>query len=199
MSKPYKVKDKFFIKAKKEGYRARSAYKMKEIQDHFHLISKGDTVVDLGAAPGSFMQVLIRLVGKEGKVLGIDLKAIEPFDHPAAYFIQGNIQHVKALSPVLKDFGPVDCVTSDLAPYTSGVRDVDQARSIELTHDALNLTLACLRPGGHFVAKVFQGEDLAPLMKEVKQNFKKVKLFKPKACRDRSFETYIVAMDRKTT
>ncbi len=196
MPKPYQVQDVYFQKAKKEGYRARSVYKLKEIQNKFHLIKKGDTVIDLGAAPGSFMQAILEWVGLEGKCVGIDLEVMEPLDQRNAILLQGDIFDTESLLPFFKEAGfiPADVVTSDLAPRTSGIRDVDQARSAELTEQAFLLATQCLKPGGHFVGKIFEGEDFPFLVKKMKRHFKTVKTFKPTACRDRSFETYIIGM-----
>lgn len=196
VNKSYKVKDPYFLRAKKLGYRARSAFKLLDIQKKFRLILQGDSVIDLGAAPGSFMQVILELVGEQGKVLGVDLQAIEPLDRKNAFFIQGDIFHTEPLLKAMHSAGfeKVDVVTSDLAPKTSGVRDLDQGRSVELTEQAYLLSKKLLKNGGHFVGKVFMGEDLQNLLKEVKKDFKTVSLFKPPSCRDRSFETYIVAM-----
>lgn len=197
MTKPYKVKDKWFIKAKQQGYRARSAFKLIDIQSKYRLIKKGDTVLDLGAAPGSFMQAILKFIGDEGQVLGVDLQEIESFDTANAYTIQGDIFSEKTAQEIVEHFGEVNVVTSDLAPKTSGIRDVDQARSVELVEAALEISTKVLKAHGHFVAKVFEGEDFQYLLRQVKKKFKSVKCFKPPSCRDRSFETYIIAMDFK--
>ncbi len=196
MPKPYQVQDIYFHRAKKEGYRARSVYKLKEIQEKFHLIRKGDIVIDLGAAPGSFMQIILEWVGPQGRCIGIDLQEIESFDQQNAAVVQGDIFETETLLPLLrsKGFCPADVVTSDLAPKTSGIRDVDQARSAELTEQAFDWAKLCLKPGGHFVGKVFEGEDFPFLIKKMKRHFKTVKSYKPTACRDRSFETYLVGI-----
>lgn len=197
MPKPYQIQDPYFHRAKEEGYRARSAYKLKEIDLHFGLMKKGFKVLDLGAAPGSFMQVILEKVGPEGLVVGVDLQAIDSFDRPQAITMQGDIYEMEALIQVLRQqlhIESFDVVTSDLAPKTSGIRDLDQGLSAELTEQAFLIAKEVLKKGGSFVGKVFQGEDLAPLVAKVKKSFSNVKVFKPKACRDRSFETYIVAM-----
>lgn len=195
MTKAFIVRDKYFHKAKQEGYRARSAYKLQEIQRKFKLIKKGDRVVDLGAAPGSFMQVIVELVGDQGHVFGIDLQEIESFDEAHVHCLQADIFDKEAVMAALASAGftKVDVVTSDLAPKTSGVKDIDQARSVELTDQAFYLSTQLLKPGGSFVGKVFEGEDFQWLLKRVKRKFKKVNVFKPTACRDRSYETYLVA------
>lgn len=199
MTKPFIVRDKFFERAKHEGYRARSAYKLKEIQNKFRLIKRGDKVVDLGAAPGSFMQVILELVGPEGHVFGIDLQDIESFDRPNAHRLKADIFSKEEVMEALKSTGfeRVDVVTSDLAPKTSGIKDIDQGLSVELTDQALYLSTQLLKPGGHFVGKVFEGEDFQWLLRRVKRRFETVKVFKPTSCRDRSYETYVVGLKYK--
>lgn len=199
MTKPFKVHDQYFHKAKREGYRARSAYKLKDIQYKFKLIKKGDCVVDLGAAPGSFMQAALQMTGDGGKVMGFDLQEIENFDRANVWTCVADINDKERVFAALKaaEFDHVDVVTSDLAPKTTGIRDVDQYESVQLTDQAFYLATQILKPGGHFVGKVFEGEDLPWLIRRVKKKFKKVKMFKPPSCRDRSFETYIVAMGMK--
>ncbi len=196
MNKSFQVHDKFFHRAKKEGYRARSAYKLKEIQSKFNVIEKGDFVVDLGAAPGSFMQVIIELIGSEGAVIGIDLQEIETFDQANVYSLKRDIYDKDLLMQDLKSVGftNIDVLTSDLAPKTSGIKDIDQARSVELTDQAFYLATRLLKTGGNFIGKVFEGEDFPWLLRRVKKRFKKVKVFKPSACRSRSCETYIVGL-----
>ena len=199
MPKPYKVRDKYFHRAKDQGYRARSAFKLQEIQRKFRLIKRGDTVVDLGAAPGSFMQVIAELVGEEGRVIGIDLQDMIPFEEANMWTMKGDIYESEAVLNAFKKAGfeGVDVVTSDLAPKTTGIRDIDQGASAELTDQACFLATKLLKPGGHFVGKVFEGQDMHWLLRRVKRRFKTVKVFKPNACRDRSFEKYIVAMNLK--
>ncbi|MFT7184353.1 MAG: 23S rRNA (uridine2552-2'-O)-methyltransferase [Oceanicoccus sp.] len=199
MSDHFVVQDEFFNRAKTEGYRARSAFKLKEIQTKFKLIKKGHTVVDLGAAPGSFMQVILRLVGSEGNVFGIDLQEIESFDVSNAHSLKADIYNKDQVIDALKQAGfeKIDVLTSDLAPKTTGIKDIDQGRSAELTDQALYIATQLLKPGGHFVGKVFEGADFQWLLRRVKRRFKKVSVFKPSSCRDRSFETYIIGIGFK--
>lgn len=199
MPKPYKVQDKYFHKAKEMGYRARSAFKLLEIQEKFHLLKAGQKVLDLGAAPGSFLQVISKIVGPNGMVIGVDLKAIEPFREKNIYTLEEDIFAKDNVLEFLKsfDFDKVDLVTSDLAPNTSGIRDIDQGKSAELTAEAFAIAKCFLKNKGAFVAKIFQGEDLQELLREVRKSFKKVTLYKPRATRDRSFETYMVAFGFK--
>lgn len=196
MPRPYEVQDKYFHLAKERGYRARSAFKLLDIQQKFRVLKPGQVVVDLGAAPGSFLQVIAEIVGAKGKVLGVDLQEIEPFDAANVQAVVGDIMETDRMLALFEatGFDKVDVVTSDLAPKTSGIKDVDQGLSVELTDQAFYLASKILKPGGCFVAKVFEGEDLPWLIKRVKKRFKKVSLFKPPSCRDRSFEKYIVGI-----
>lgn len=196
MPKPYQVQDKYFHLAKEKGYRARSAFKLLDVQQKFRLLKPGQVLVDLGAAPGSFLQVIAEIVGAKGKVLGIDLQDIEPFDAANVQTIRGDIMETEGMLKLFEatGFNRVDVLTSDLAPKTSGIKDVDQGLSVELTDQAFFLATKILKPGGHFVGKVFEGADLPWLLKRMKKRFKKVTLFKPPSCRDRSFEKYIVGI-----
>ena len=189
MPKAYHVKDHYFQKAKEDGYRARSAYKLMEIQRKFSLVQAGDKVLDLGAAPGSFLQVLVKWVGPKGKVWGLDLQTIEAI--PDVKTAQVDIFDVENLTEVLEE-DRFNVVTSDLAPATSGIKDVDQARSVELSLQALRVAQAYLVPGGRMIVKIFQGEDFPVFLKEFRTYFAKVKCFKPVASRDRSRETYVM-------
>lgn len=195
MPKPYQVQDHYFHLAKEQGYRARSAFKLLEIQKRFQLIKAGQAIVDLGAAPGSFLQVIAKLVGPKGHALGFDLQEIESFNAANVQTEVVDVLDQKQVSEALQKHGieKVDGVTSDLAPKTSGIRDLDQGRSAELTGAAFSIATQILKRGGFFVGKIFEGEDMAPLLKRIKSEFKQVKVFKPEASRDRSFETFIVA------
>ena len=197
MPRPYQVQDKYFQLAKDKGYRARSAFKLLDIQKKFRLLRQGQTIVDLGAAPGSFLQIIAELVGSAGRVFGVDLQAIDPFAEPNVKTAVGDIFDKDGFFAELTAAGftkQVDGVTSDLAPKTSGIKDVDTGLSAELTDQAFYLSTLVLRPGGFFVGKIFEGSEFQKVLKRVKTRFKEVHVFKPDACRDRSYETYIVAM-----
>ncbi|MEH0020982.1 MAG: RlmE family RNA methyltransferase [Desulfobacter sp.] len=179
-------------KAKSLGYPARSVFKLEEIQNRFKIFRKGDTVLDLGCAPGSWMLYAGKQVGDQGRVFGIDLKAVEirlP-DHIIA--IQDNI-----LAPEHPDF--IDqaqgfhTVISDMAPATTGRKDVDALRSFELCRMALDAALKHLRPKGNFICKIFQGNEFKTFEKETKAAFRECKIFKPESCRKQSKEIYIIA------
>ncbi|MEK9160162.1 MAG: RlmE family RNA methyltransferase [Patescibacteria group bacterium] len=196
MPKPYKVQDKYFQLAKEQGYRARSAFKLLDIQEKYHLIHRGDTVVDLGAAPGSFLQVIAELVGGAGTAVGFDLQEIDAFEEENLHSFVQDIMEKDGIFARLEELGikRVDVVTSDLAPKTSGIRDLDQGRSAELTDQAFFLATRILKKGGNFVGKIFEGEEMQAVIKKMKTRFKKVSVFKPPSSRDRSFETFVVGI-----
>ncbi len=196
MPKPFQVQDKYFHLAKERGYRARSAFKLLDIQEKFHIIHRGDKVVDLGAAPGSFLQVIAELVGGAGDAVGFDLQEIDPFKEENIHAYVQDIMDKEGVFARLNELGitRVDVVTSDLAPKTSGIRDLDQGRSAELTDQAFFIATRLLKKGGNFVGKIFEGEEMKTLLKHMKTRFRKVSVYKPPSSRDRSFETFVVGM-----
>src|SRR4029450_8779642 len=192
----YKPQDSYYKKAKQEGYRSRAAYKLLELQQRFRLMRPGDVIVDLGAAPGGWLQIAAKFVGPSGKVIGIDLQPIETLREANIIFFQGDITSLEVLKkiPELVD-GKVDCVLSDLAPRLSGIRDADAARCLELNRTALTVATALLRPGGSFLVKSFVNHDLHPLTLEVKKHFHSVQRTRPEATRQGSSEFYFLAKD----
>ena len=183
MPKPYIPNDELSRKAKEEGYRARSVYKLKELDEKFNLIKPGMTVLDLGAAPGSWLQYAKERIGAEGKVIGIDLQEIEPIE--GVKTIQADITNDL-------DLPNADLILSDLAPSTSGVKDVDQWRSIELNQAVEKIAEQVLKPGGVCVMKVFRGADFDDFLRSLKTKWETVKTAQVKASRDRSREVYIL-------
>lgn len=193
MSKPYDPRDAFYRKAKQAGLRARSAYKLEEIARRFGLYRPGMAVLDLGAAPGGWLQILSRLVGAKGLVVGVDLQPIEKLGANVRTLV-GDITAEETIEPLRSlRRGKYDALTSDMAPKTTGIKDVDEARSVELVRLALDLCDELLEPGGSFVAKVFEGAEFASLLADFKRRFAQVKLVRPEATRGRSFEIYVVA------
>lgn len=192
-NKPYNPRDRFFLQAKQEGFRARSAYKLQEIDQRFQLFRKGMAVLDLGAAPGGWLQVLSKSVGPKGKVVGIDLQPIQGMG-PTVLTAVLDI-YAEDLDEKLHEFheGLFDAVTSDMAPKTTGIKMTDEARSIALAEQALALCGRFLKPGGSFVAKIFEGRGTDDYLHEVKRAFRKVKLIRPEATRERSMEIFVVA------
>ncbi len=188
---PNKWEDHYARKARKENKPARSVYKLEEIQAKFHLIRKGDRVLDLGCAPGSWLLFAAEQVGTTGKVVGIDknLPTIRTPSHVTV--LTGDILAPDDdLAAVLA--GKFDVVLSDMAPATTGNKNVDAARSLELCQAALDIATACLTPGGSFVCKIFQGEDFKAFSETVRQCFGTHKIFKPQSCRKASKEIYII-------
>lgn len=186
-------KDRFFHKAKADGFVARSAYKLEELQKKYKVIPKGSFVVDLGASPGSWSQLALKLTGPTGFVVGIDLKEIK-IKAPNGRFYQMDVFN---LDPSIFEDRPVDVLISDMAPNTTGVRSVDQARSEELCLEVLKVSDQFLKPGGNLVMKLFEGGDADVVAKEVKGKFKNFKRFKPEAVRKGSFETYLVGLGKR--
>ncbi len=187
------VSDEFVKRAQREGYRSRAAYKLLEIQQKDRLFHPGQTVVDLGAAPGGWTQVARRLVGDAGTVIAMDLLEMEPLD--GVGFIHGDFREeapLKALRGLLAG-RPVDIVISDMAPNVSGMSAVDQPRAMYLCELALDFAREVLNPGGALVVKVFQGEGFDDFVRALRADFRRVVARKPAASRPKSREVYLVA------
>jgi 23S rRNA (uridine2552-2'-O)-methyltransferase len=196
MAKPYDPKDFYYRKAKKEGLRARSAFKIEEILRRHRLLAKGDAVLDLGAAPGGFLQILAEAVGEKGVAVGVDLEPIRQVGKPwvrtavVDLLAPGALETIRALHP-----GRFALVTSDMAPKTIGIKVTDEARSLELVRMALRVAEGTLRRGGAFVAKVFMGGDFPALKKELLERFREVHVVRPQATRESSYEVYVLGKD----
>ena len=192
MAKPYDPQDRFFQKAKQQGFRARSAFKIEEIAQRMSLLRSGMVVLDLGAAPGGFLQVLAREVGPKGLVIGVDLVPIKSLSLAQVKTLVADVTapdfpaRLAEITP-----GKVDVVTSDMAPTTTGIRSRDEARSLELCQIALDSARRHLKPGGAFLTKVFMGGDYKKFEGEVRRSFETVRAIRPEATRDRSFEVYL--------
>ena len=187
-------KDQFRRLARDQGYRSRSAFKLKQINQSYRILNKGDCIVDIGCAPGGWMQIALHEVGTKGKVIGVDIKKIEPLSN--AFIIQGNIEDEHVTDNILKISNScVDVVLSDLSPNVSGNWELDHARQIDLTRNALRLSSIILKKRGKAVFKVFQGDMLNELVAELKKKFKKVILTKPNASRQVSSEIYLICLD----
>ena len=191
-------KDTFFKKAKQEGYRARSAYKLKEALDKFHIIKKGDRVLDIGCAPGSFIQVISRIIGQEGLVIGIDILPMQPFPSCQVKIITQDIRELDTRDLLeaysLKHF---DVITCDIAPNLTGIRDVDSKNIEELYHAVYKIMQEGLKKGGNAILKSFFSDTFRDISIDLKQIFKRVSVFKPAASRSASSEIYFVCMDKK--
>jgi 23S rRNA (uridine2552-2'-O)-methyltransferase len=195
----FTVQDHYFRKAKKEHYLARAVYKLEEIQKKFKILKTGDRILDLGAAPGSWIQLAGEIVGRTGFIVGIDLKPIRDAFSDRVVTLQGDIFDLEFIEAALHDHLPFDVVLSDMAPATSGVRTADSARSALLFERALQIARWTLRPGGTFLAKIFQGSDFHQLLAEVKKQFGRTRAVRPDAVRKQSREIYILAMNLKRT
>lgn len=197
-NRPYQPKDRFFKQAKAAGLRARSAFKIDEIAKRFRLFSRGQTVLDLGAAPGGFLQILLDEVGPKGTVVGVDLVPIRPLNRPNVKTAVADVLDpgFDALLTALHA-GPFDVVVSDLAPKTTGIKDTDEARSLALAGKALEVSVQRGRPEGHFVAKLFMGRDFESFRVDVRKAFREVKVVRPEATRGGSMEIYLVGMSRR--
>jgi 23S rRNA (uridine2552-2'-O)-methyltransferase len=183
-------KDRFHRQARQKGYRARAVFKLQDIDQKFALLSRGARVLDLGCAPGSWLQYCRTRVGT-GALVGIDRAPLaEPI--AGARLLVGDVFTVTT-EELVGDLDGFDVVLSDMAPDTSGVRHLDQARSETLFERALDIAEATLAPGGHFVGKLFQGPDFQTLIQRCRRQFTAVKLVKPEASRTRSIEQYVVA------
>jgi 23S rRNA (uridine2552-2'-O)-methyltransferase len=193
MAKPYDPRDFYFRKARKAGLRARSAFKIEEILTRHRLLRPGKAVLDLGAAPGGFLQVLAEAVGEKGVAVGVDKEPIRNLGKPwvrtgvVDLLAPDAAERIRALHP-----GPFHLVTSDMAPKTIGVKVVDEARSLDLVRAALAVAERTLARRGAFVAKVFMGGDFPALRKELAARFEKVHVARPRATREASYEVYVV-------
>jgi 23S rRNA (uridine2552-2'-O)-methyltransferase len=186
----------YYRKAKEEKFRSRAAYKLLQAAEKHQFIKLGDVVVDLGAAPGSWTQASLRIVGSKGFVLGVDLKGMEPIDQPNVRTVIGDVTDSQTTQNI-KEFLPrsADIVISDVSPNISGIWELDHARQIDLARRSLEVATSVLKPNGNFFVKVFQGDMLNDFVKEVKQHFSFVKLIKPKASRAKSAELYVLGMN----
>jgi 23S rRNA (uridine2552-2'-O)-methyltransferase len=191
------LNDPYVKMAQKDGYRARAAYKLLEIDEKDKLIKPGMTVVDLGSTPGSWSQVAAQRLKGQGRIIALDILEMHPI--PGVEFICGDFREeavLKQLEATL-DQKLVDLVISDMAPNMSGLKDVDQAGASYLTELALDFCQQWLKPGGHFLVKVFIGSGFDEIVKQMRGQFEKVVTRKPKASRDRSSEVYLLGMHRK--
>ncbi|MES2580082.1 MAG: RlmE family RNA methyltransferase [Pseudomonadota bacterium] len=191
------LNDEFVKRAQKEGYRARAAYKLIEIDDKDKLIKPGMTVVDLGSTPGSWSQVVVQRLKGQGNVIALDILEMQAI--PGVTFIQGDFREDAVLKELENTLNgkKVDLVIADMAPNISGIKDVDLAGSAYLTELALAFSSVWLKPDGHFLVKVFIGSGFEEIVKMMRSQFGKVVTRKPKASRDRSSEVYLLGLNKK--
>jgi 23S rRNA (uridine2552-2'-O)-methyltransferase len=189
----------YFKKAKEENYRSRSTYKLVQANEKYDFIKRNSIVVDLGAAPGGWIQAARKMTGKNGFVLGLDLKPIEPFTQEYIRTIIADFTEPGTVD-LINSFLPrkADVVLCDAAPNITGVWEVDHARQIDLAEKALEIAQCVLRPSGNFFVKVFEGELLNDFLQTVKTLFDEVKLVKPPASRQQSSEMYLLALGLKS-
>ncbi|OLZ42499.1 23S rRNA methyltransferase [Natrinema saccharevitans] len=210
------ARDHYYNKAKQEGYRSRAAYKLKQLDRLEDVIDRGDTVVDLGAAPGGWLEVAAEEVGPEGQVIGVDFQRIDDFeDHDNVETLRGDMTEDKTRKRVVdaadgsvdraataadrkRAGGPADAVISDMAPNMSGEYSLDQARSLHLARQAFETALELLEAGGDFVVKVFEGPDVDDFRADVEEEFQYVRATSPDASRDESSEVYFIGKGRLT-
>ena len=191
------LNDEFVKRAQKEGYRARAAYKLIEIDDKDKLIKPGMTIVDLGSTPGSWCQVAVQRLKNQGKIIALDILDMQPI--AGVEFIQGDFREDAVLKQLELKLNnkPVDLVIADMAPNISGISDVDQAGAMYLTELALDFSKVWLKPNGNFLVKVFIGSGFDDIVKTMRSQFDRVVTRKPKASRDRSSEVYLLGLGKK--
>ena len=185
--------DAFQKRARREGYRSRSVYKLMDIQKRSKIFRKDDTVLDLGAAPGGWSQIALEYIGEDGKLVGMDLHHILPLK--GAQFLQGDIRESETRKELEKLVPKADVVLSDMSPNLSGNYSVDQARSVELS--SLALEIASEREANSFVVKVFEGSDFQDFRKAVINEFGSVRTLSPEASRKQSREVYLIAKRKR--
>lgn len=187
-------KEEYYKKAKQQDYRSRASFKLLQLNRKYKIIKNGDSVVDLGAAPGGWSQVALELVGEDGLVVAVDLNWIKPFPEENFWGINGDFTAEETLEEIRRTLqGKAQVVISDAAPKLSGIKDLDQLRSIDLAQTVLLICDDVLKYKGNMVMKVFQGEGYPELLKEVKRKFQTVRTTKPPSSRKKSGEMYVVA------
>jgi 23S rRNA (uridine2552-2'-O)-methyltransferase len=195
----YQTADFYARKAKKEEFAARSVYKLEEIQQKYRILRRGDKVLDLGCAPGSWLQYAAEQVGNQGYVLGIDLKEVNIALPAHVRVVCGDVfdlaDHKENTAQTIGSGYQV--MLSDMAPSTTGHKETDSARSYQLCRVALDIASAALAVGGSFVCKIFQGGDFEEFVRSVRLKFDKTKIFKPQSCRKESKEIYIIGTGKK--
>ena len=190
-------RDRYYRQAKRENYRSRAVYKLKQIDHRFDLIHPGDVIVDLGAAPGGWSQVAAELGGPTSKIFALDLDRMAPI--PGVTFIRGDIRSEHIVSKLLEMVPDgVDVVISDMSPDISGNYPYDHAKSVELCEHALGFAVKVLKPGGNFVVKMFSGDMGKGYVRKIQDNFEEAHVHHPKASRPTSSEVYVVGLGFRT-
>ncbi len=194
-------RDYYYRKAKEEKYRSRATYKLLQANEKHHFLRERNVVVDLGAAPGGWLQATRQIVGNEGFVLGVDLRRIRPLKASNVQTIVGDIANSETKKQIERVLpSSADAVISDVSPNVSGIWEVDHARQIDLARESLKLALKLLKIDGNFFVKTFQGDMFQSFVREVRQHFANVKIVKPKASRAKSAEVFVLGRNfRKPT
>lgn len=193
----YDRKDRFYQKAKAEGHASRAFYKIEQIQKKYKILRSGDKVVDLGCAPGGWIQYISKIVGKSGKVIGFDLLPLSNLNLPNVEIDIMDVTDEKLSIIIEEKIGKANVVVSDMAPSTSGVKFRDNYLSYELAMIALDVARNVLKKGGNFVTKIFPGEEFASYKKELQKHFTKVHQYRPEATRKTSIEVYLIGKDHR--
>jgi len=198
MGKAYRPKDSYFHKAKAQGFRARSAFKLEEVARRFQLLRPGARVLDLGAAPGGFLQVIAEAVGPQGLAVGVDVVPVAPLKQPWVRTAVLDVLAEDALAKLDAVYpGPFDAVLSDMAPKTSGIRTTDEARSLRLAERALEIAQARGRVGASFLVKLFMGEDFEAYRARLRHGYQEVRVLRPSATRSASAEVYLLGTGQR--
>lgn len=185
--------EEYYKKAKKQDYRSRASFKLLQLNRKYKIIKKGDSVVDLGAAPGGWSQVALEAVGEDGLVIAVDLNRMKSFPEENFWGIKGDFTHEETLDEIKRTLqGKAQVIISDAAPQLSGIKDLDQLRSIDLARTVLQISDDILKYKGNIIMKVFQGEGYPELLKDAKQKFQTVRTTKPPSSRKKSGEMYVV-------
>ena len=194
----YRRKDAHYRRARAAGYRSRSAYKLADLDARFRLLRRGDFVVDLGAWPGGWLQVALERVGPEGRIVGVDLAAIDPLPAPNVVLVTGDVRDAATCRAVLAHLQrPADVVLSDLAPKLTGIRDTDHAHSAELVEATLGALPSLLRPGGRLLMKLFMSDAYPETLQQLRMRFADVRTTRPEATRPGSAELYAVGREHR--
>jgi len=192
-----KRKEHYYKMAKKEKYRSRASYKLLQLNKKFRIIKSRDYVVDLGAAPGGWSQVALEIVGEEGKVVAVDLQRIMPFEEDNFVQITGDFTKKDISDKIKSEFDwSADVVLSDAAPKLTGIKDIDQLKSIDIAENVLKISDSILKIEGNMIVKVFQGEGFEEYLKKLKKKFKIVKTTKPPSSKKGSMEMYLIAFKK---
>ena len=193
-----KHNDPYYKRAKQEDYRSRASYKLKQLDKKFKIIKEGNTVVDLGAAPGGWSQVALEKVGEEGMVVGVDLNRFKKFHEENYYGMRGDFTTPEVQEKIMKIIGgKAKVVMSDASPSLSGIKNIDQLRSIDLTNAVIGIADNILEAKGNLVMKVFQGPEYKQMLDSLKGKYRQVKTTKPPSSRKKSSEMYVVGLGFK--